>query len=131
MTIADAKIKTARIEVTHPSNRRGSGRSPEAMTALAGRIRALQRSEPRVTGNARSAAIAELTSAQLQLERLSLSMWRPDHDQTQVLADTFALAQEIDRLARLWPADAVANRAVAAAHRSHQPQRHDPDRKAA
>lgn len=128
MTIADGIIKTARIEVTHPSNRRSSGSSPEAMTALAGRIRALQRAEPNVTGDARSAAIAELTSAQLQLERLSLSTWRPDHDQTQVLADTFALAQQIDQLARLWPADAIANLAVASAHR---PQRHDPDRKAA
>ncbi len=128
MTIADARNKTARIEATHPSSRRSSGRSPQAMTALAGRIRALQRSEPSVTGEARSAAIAELTAAELRLERLSLQTWRSDHDQTQLLADTFTLAQDIDRLARLWPADAIANLAIAAAHRPHL---QDPDRKAA
>lgn len=131
MTIADARIKTARIEATHPSNRRSSGRSPEAMTALAGRIRALQRSEPSVIGEERSAAIAELTAAQLKLERLALHTWRADHDQTQVLADTFALAQDIDRLARLWPVDAVANLAIAAAHRPSRARHLDPDRKAA
>ena len=131
MTIADARRKTARIEVTHPSNRRSSGRSPEAMTALAGRIRALQRSEPNVTGEKRSAAIAELTAAQLKLERLSLHTRRDDHDQTQVLADTFALAQDIDRLARLWPIDAAAHLVMATAHRHDRPRHLDPDRKAA
>jgi len=75
------------------------------MTALAGRIRALQRSEPIATGEARSAAIARLTAAELQLERLVLQTWRSDVDRTEVLAETFALAQEVDQLARLWPHD--------------------------
>lgn len=131
MGIANDKIKGARIEGTHPSIKRGSGRPSEAMTALAGRIRALERSEPHVVGEARSAAIADLNALQLRLERLALQAWRSDYDRTQGLADTFTLAQDVDRLARLWPVDAVANLAVASAHRPRQPERFDPDRKAA
>ena len=126
MSIADATI-----EVTRPSTRRSSGRSPEAMTALAGRIRALQRSEPQVIGEERTAALADLTLLQLQLERLSLCTWRTDTDQSQLLANTFALAERVDHIARLWPNDATPNLAIAAAHRPRHHHRHDPDRKAA
>ncbi len=125
MSIADATI-----EVTRPSTRRSSGRSPEAMTALAGRIRALQRSEPQVTGKERTAALADLTLLQLQLERLSFSTWRTDTDQSQLLANTFALAERVDHIAQLWPNDA-APIAIAAAHRPRHHHRRNPDRKAA
>ena len=131
MSPARSRNHGAPNERTRPSNRRSSGGSPEAMTALAGRIRALQRSEPIATGEARSAAIARLTAAELQLERLVLQTWRSDVDRTEVLAETFALAQEVDQLARLWPNDSLANLAVAAAHRPRRPERFDPDRKAA
>lgn len=107
MPIADVSI-----EATHPTSRRSSGRSPEAMTALAGRIRSLQRSEPQVTGAARTAALAELASVEVQLERLSLDTWRTGVDYKQQLANTLALTEHVDRLARLWPSDATADLAA-------------------
>lgn len=117
MTIADTDVSKATIEATHRSNRRSSGKSPEAVTALAGRIRALQRSEPHVIGHERIATLAELNLLQLQLERIALAASNTNADHTKVLADTFALAQQVDRLARLWPSDAAGNVAMADAHR--------------
>lgn len=110
-------ITDASFDVTRPSSGRASYRSPEAVTALAGRIRSLQRSEPRAVGDERTAALAELALVQLQLERLSLGALKPDADHRQMLADVFALAERVDRIARLWPRDARPNLAGAAAHR--------------
>lgn len=104
-------------EPARSSTRRSSGRSPEALTALAGRIRALQRSEPRVVGQERLAALSTLTGLQLRLERLSLRTQRTDVDHTQTRAATYALAQDVDRVARLWPSDVAANMALAHPHR--------------
>lgn len=128
MSIADAPVEVTHPKATRPEVRPGPGRSPKAMTALAGRIRALQQSEPAATGDERVAALAELAHVQLELERLSLKAWHSDTDQNQMLATTFALAERVDHIARLWPVDTAANLAVAAAHRPHRP---DPDRKAA
>lgn len=117
-------ITDATIEATRPSTRRSSGRSPEAMTALAGRIRALQRSEPQVTGDERIAALAHLNLVQLQLERLSFCTWRTDADASELHAETFALAERVNQIAQLWPRDAAPNLAMATAHR---PRRHHLD----
>lgn len=110
-------IKDTPIEPARPSTRRSSGRPPEALTALAGRIRALQRSEPRSVGQDRLSALSTLTDLQLRLERLSLGARRTNVDHTQTLAAAYALAQEVDRVAQLWPSDVAANMAMAYPHR--------------
>lgn len=112
--------ENSRIDATRPSNRRSSGRPPEAITALSGRIRSLQRSEPRVAESERIATLAELNLLQLKLERIALAASTTNADQTKLLAETFAVAQHVDRLARLWPSDVAGNVAVADVHRQHR-----------
>lgn len=93
-------------------------RPPEAITALAGRIRSLQRSEPTIDGDARTDALTELSEIELDLERLSILSWRPDTDRADVLSSTFDLAERVDTLARLWPADVIGTTSFAAVARA-------------
>lgn len=128
MSGSEMSIANAPIEPTRPPSSRASGQAPQALTALAGRIRSLQRSEPRAIGDERTATLAELALLQLQLERLALGSRRHGVDLRQLHADVFALAERVDLIARLWPPDARPNQAAASLHR---PPTVDGDRVAA
>ncbi len=99
MTIIDEQVEASHVHAAH----RAARRSPEEIVRLSDRIRTLQRTEPTAVGGLRTSVLSELALIELQLERLSLNTWRDNTSQRQTVANAEALAEQVDRLAILWP----------------------------
>lgn len=87
---------------SHTNGHCAHRRPARPITALADRIRALQRAEPNVVGDLRTNVLSELALIELQVERLALDAWRRDHNHRMTAANAEALAEQVDRLAVHW-----------------------------